>query len=1009
MRHILNDSVYNRFNMRRSLVLFFAILLAGQAWADVNFDFSAKCNSGQTLYYKIIRNIEPYTVMVTYPNNASSDYYNINYTKPSGELVVPQTVIYSGKEYSVVSIGDRALYGCTTLKSIFIPNTVTRIGHFAFYNCSNLSSVSIPNSIISIGENAFWGCDKLSKRTHNNAFYIGNNENPYMVLLSAIDQNINYCDIDNNCKIISSHAFIRCKYLMSITIPESIISICHGAFQYCSGLQSISIPNSVINIDPAVFYGCPLVSITLPFVGDKRHNATDTYQYPLGYIFGMSEESFSTGTRQEYLATTIQEIYCSVPQSLKEVIITDSDYIPYGAFSGCSNLTSISIPNMVKNIGDKAFYNCSHLVSIVIPDSVTSIGRNAFYGCNYMITMTIPFVGNFVPSKLTNLIITGGNNIPYQAFCNYENLTTVSIPNTVTSIGSRAFFGCNKLKYNRFDNANYLGHSENPYYALIGFDNTEVCEINKNCKVIADCAFSLCTELTTIFFSDSVTNIGKKAFSGCVNLTSIEMPNSVVVIDDYAFADCNGLNTITIGDSVKHIGNYVFNNCININSITIGKSVTNIGKYAFSNCTGIYSIIIDDSVTSIGEGAFYGCNSLTSITIPNAVSGIEKSVFSNCTNLKLITIGKSVTSINANAFNGCTSLKKIICLASVPPSITEDPFPNTDSVFVPSASVDVYKRASIWKRKIILPIIAAESANTTQGCVNVVNDANSDNTVIITATPTEHYHFVGWSDGNTENPRTLTTNEPMQLTACFEGDERAVSVSANSETFGSVTGEGLCQYHYGDTITITATPAAGYHFVKWSDDNTDNPRNYHVTNDVSLAAIFAGHTIVADAAVAATCTATGLSEGSHCSICGEVMVAQIETPKAGHTVVTDVAVAPTVTSTGLTEGSHCSVCGKVIVAQTVIPMLDNGGNNEGGNGNNPATAVAENAACAVNIYAIGKTIVVENATENVFVYDAMGRLVCRDTSRRDRTELQVTGAGVYIVKTGNTVKRVVVN
>ena len=336
----------------------------------------------------------------------------------------------------------------------------------------------------------------------------------------------------------------------------------------------------------------------------------------------------------------------------------------------------------------------------------------------------------------------------------------------------------------------------------------------------------------------------------------------------------------------------------------------------------------------------------------------------------------------------------------------------------------------------------------------------------------------------------------------FEADENTVVVSANSATFGSVTGSG--SYHYGEIATFTATPSKGYHFVKWNDDNTDNPRSYFVTNDVSIAAIFAGHTVVTDAAVAATCITTGLNEGSHCSVCGEIIVEQTVTPKAEHTnvvdtavtatctttgltegshcsvcgevivaqkvipigkhsAVTDPAVAATATSTGLTEGSHCSVCGKIIVAQTVIPALGgNQGGNEGGqqgnenqgnetnngeNNNNqnsenqnnnsghspdipitdPVSAiinqinninniihsiitdVEEEAVNEVNIYAHGNTIIVENATDEIRVYNAMGALVGRNTIHLVRAELQVNGAGVYIVKIGNIAKRVMVN
>ena len=189
-----------------------------------------------------------------------------------------------------------------------------------------------------------------------------------------------------------------------------------------------------------------------------------------------------------------------------------------------------------------------------------------------------------------------------------------------------------------------------------------------------------------------------------------------------------------------------------------------------------------------------------------------------------------------------------------------------------------------------------------------------------------------------------------------------------------------------------------------------------------------GHTEVVDAAVPATCTGAGKTEGKHCSVCEAVLVAQEDTPALGHTEVVDAAVAATTTSTGLTEGSHCSVCSEVIVAQTVIPMLENGGNenqgetNEGGNNNqggnneegneNPATAVAESTASTVIIYAYGNTIVVENATDEILVYNAMGCLVCREAARHVSTgitSITVNTQGVYIVKTGTVVKRVMMN
>ena len=198
-----------------------------------------------------------------------------------------------------------------------------------------------------------------------------------------------------------------------------------------------------------------------------------------------------------------------------------------------------------------------------------------------------------------------------------------------------------------------------------------------------------------------------------------------------------------------------------------------------------------------------------------------------------------------------------------------------------------------------------------------------------------------------------------------------------------------------------------------------------------------GHTEVVDAAVAATCTKIGLTEGKHCSVCNAVLVAQDTIAALGHTEVVDSAVAATCTKTGLTEGKHCSVCNEVIVAQTEIPALghefvnyvyNNDATTEA-DGTETATcergcgaadtrvkegtklaitAVAESAANAVNIYATGNTIIVENATDEIRVYGAMGRIVGRDVARNVCT-IKINNSGVYIVKTGNVVKRVMVN
>jgi len=254
-------------------------------------------------------------------------------------------------------------------------------------------------------------------------------------------------------------------------------------------------------------------------------------------------------------------------------------------------------------IYDDAFEGCSNLTNVTIPNSVTSIGGYAFYGC--------------------------------------ENLKNVTIPNSVTSIGKNAFNECTAL--------------------------TGVI-IPNSVKTIGDFAFSQCENLKNVTIGNSVTSIGTAAFSACTGLTSITIPNSVTSIGNNAFESCSNLTGITIPNSVTSIGNFVFYGCENLKNVTIPNSVTSIGKYAFDECTALTSITIPNNVTSIGNNAFSYCTSLTNVTLPNNASftSIEAHTFYGCENLKNVTIPNSVKNIGASAFGYCGSFTSV----TIPDSVT---------------------------------------------------------------------------------------------------------------------------------------------------------------------------------------------------------------------------------------------------------------------------------------------------------------------------------------------------
>ena len=288
------------------------------------------------------------------------------------------------------------------------------------------------------------------------------------------------------------------------------------------------------------------------------------------------------------------------------------------------NINTVNISNGITRIGDYAF-NGLGITSITIPDSVTSIGVDAFY---YLKTYSLErsiYINSF--KKWCEIDFENYYSNPMsggsELYLNNFLIKEIKIPNNITNINDYTFCGCRSL--------------------------------------------------TSVTIPDSVTSIGEGAFRDCTNLTSIAIPDSVTRIGEFTFSGCESLKSITIPDSVTSIGREAFSGCESLTSITIPDCVTSIGNGAFYGCKSLTSITIPDSVTSIGEGAFRNCKSLTSITIPDSVASIGDYTFASCTSLTSITIPDSVTSIGENAFYYCYSLKSITIPDSVT-SIGEDAF-----------------------------------------------------------------------------------------------------------------------------------------------------------------------------------------------------------------------------------------------------------------------------------------------------------------------------------------------
>lgn len=666
---------------------------------------------------------------------------------------------------NVERIPAEICYYMKNLTSVIIPNSVKSIGNSAFYYCSNLSSANIGNGVINIENSAFSNCFALTSITiGSNVSSIGKDAFSGCSALKTIVWNAKNCaDFSSG---VNSPFYNSRNTITSFTFGSSVENIPAYVCYEMAKLTSVTIPNSVINIGKWAFGGCAFTSLAIP-------NSVKTIG---NYAFCDCNRitSVTIGSGVTNLAYNAFE-WCD---AIKIVVW---DIITYDDFTSSSQtpfddsreaITSFTFGSSVEHIPAYLCKEMTNLISVTIGSSVATIGENVFSGCTNIESVVwnaknIPDFSDsqetpFYDSQSTITSFTFGGAVEYipAYLCSdMGGLTSVSIGNSVISIGGSAFYNCYSLNYLKLGNT---------------------------IKTIGDYAFADCNSLATLTIPNSVKSIEYAAFQGCSSLTSITVPSGNIA--SYAFSYCSDLTAVSIGSGVTNIGTDAFGYCGDLASIRVINS--NAYYDSRENCNaiietatntliaGCYNTIIPYGVTAIGEYAFSACDNLTSIEIPNSVTTIGNMAFSGCSNLTSIIIPNSVKSIGSRAFRGC--LTKVYVKATTPPEIADNTFSTSPICYVPCGTIDAYSTTN-WMSscsEIIeeqLYQIYLTVAPHDYGTVEVVSRPDCDN-AIISATPNEGYTFVIWSDGNTQATRHIALSQDVSLKAYFAQEGHTIHV-----------------------------------------------------------------------------------------------------------------------------------------------------------------------------------------------------------------------------------------
>lgn len=579
-----------------------------------------------------------------------------NLNGPFNKTTNVKTVIL---DEGITELGDYVFNGFVNLKNISLPESIEKIGGGAFRGCVSLEEITLPDNV-DVGYQAFYGCTGL-KKVHGTC-----KMNFYNYLFEGCSSLLSAGPVGSGCDVeymwddnTVSYYFLDAQCLESITLPSDTETIGAQLFSGCSSLNEIKGLDNVTGIGSQAFYGC--ISLT-------------SFTVPEG-VTEIGIKAFEDCSELEYIVLPEGITRMSTPFVGCVKLLTAGPYgggynieykwtseIPHNTFSS-SCVESVVISESITTFRGAAFSSCANLERIYIPKSVETVYSSGLESCSKLCTVG-PYGGDY------NIQIGWDTKIPDKAFYNNTVLTSVTIPEGITEVGSEAFSGCTSVQQfiipestTTFGTDTFKDCTQIKSAGPIGGDYDYQFGWTQS---IPASGLSIKT-LEEVVLPSSISSIGNSAFYGCSNLPSISLPSDLESIGHGAFAGCSSLSSLNLPIGITSIGRSAFLGCSNISRVTLPSGLTSIGGSAFMNCTNLEYVSIPETLSQVESKVFEGCEKLVSVgpvgggySIEYAWTGIlPDNAFAENQNIQSAVISNGIHTVGNNAFYSCSGLSEV--------------------------------------------------------------------------------------------------------------------------------------------------------------------------------------------------------------------------------------------------------------------------------------------------------------------------------------------------------------